>query len=127
MVLYCGGEEAVAEMGELVGSGAGAGAADRHLVGAPVVEWGDAGPPLERHAHADLMIAAADPGEFGGVELRCLLAEQRIEAGTAPDDAEHRAVLGADAIKPIGEAKAASAFHVLHHERGIARDVAADM
>src|SRR5262249_39215245 len=114
-------------LGKLVGVGAGAGAADRHLLGAQVVECGDAGASPERHTHANLMIAAADPGEFGRVKLRRLLAEQWIEAGAPPDDAEYRAVLGADAIKPIGEAKAAGAFHVLHHDRGIARDVTADV
>ena len=73
------------------------------------------------------MIAATDPGELGAVELRRLLAKQRIKSGAASDDGEHRAVLGGDAIEPVGKAQAAGAFHVLHHNGGVARDVTADM
>ena len=61
-------------------------------LGQHVLELGDAaGVPGD--ADADLVVGAADPGEFGGVELRRLVAEQRIEAGAAADDAERRAVL----------------------------------
>ena len=44
-------------------------------------------------ADADLVVGAADPGVLGGVELRRLVAEQRIEAGAAADGAERGAVL----------------------------------
>src|SRR5262249_5222419 len=49
------------------------------------------------------------------------------ESSTAPDRAECRAVPRCDVIKPVGEHKAASARHVLWHDRGVARDEARHM
>ena len=80
-----------------------------------------------RDADADLVIAAADPGELGAVELRRLLPQQRVEAGAAADDAEHRAVLGGDAVEPVGEPQAAGALHVLDDDGRVAGNVPADV
>ena len=106
----------LSDLRELVGVGRAAGAADDQLLGQQVLELGDAaGVPGD--ADADFVVGAADPGELGGVELRGLVAEQRIEAGAAADDAERRAVLRADVVEPVGEPQAAGALHVLRHDR----------
>ena len=81
--------------------------------------------PCPGDADADLVVGAADPVELGRVELRALVAEQRIEAGAAADDAEGRAVLGADIVEPVGEPQAAGALHVLRHDVRIAGNVLA--
>ena len=78
--LEIGAEHAVEDARELVGIGARAGAADRELLGEEVVELGDAG-TLHRHADADFVVGAADPGEFRGVERVALADQQRIEGG----------------------------------------------
>src|SRR5262249_12976361 len=91
-------------------------------------EFGDAGvPALEGDTDADLVIAAADPGKLGAVELRRLLAEQRIKSGAASNDGEHRAVLGGNAIEPVRESQATGALHVLRHNGWVAGYMTADM
>ncbi len=117
-------EHAVEHARELIGIGAGAGAADRELLGEQVLEFGDAG-ILHRHADADFVIGAADPAEFLRVEGVALADQQRIEGDAAADRAERGAVLRRDAIKIIGEPQTAGAFHVLRHQRRIAGDMRA--
>ena len=95
--------------------------------GQEVVEFGDLGAAVPHHADADLVIGAADPVEPVAVELRGLVAEQRIEAGAAADGADHRAVLVGDVVEPVGEPQAAGAFHVLRRHLRIAGNVLAEM
>ena len=79
------------------------------------------------HAHAHLVVGAADPGELGAVELHALGREHRIETGAAADDGEHRAVLRRDPIHPVGEPQAAGAFHVPRDDVRPSGDVLADV
>src|SRR5262249_50840032 len=121
--LHLGAEHAVENARELVGVGTHRGAADGDLLGEQVLELLDARGGVPRHAHAHLVVGAADPGELGAVELGALLAEDRIEPGAAADGGDHAAVLWGDAEHPVGEPQAAGAFHVLRHDRRIAGDV----
>ena len=95
--------------------------------GQEVLEFHDLGAAVPHHADADLVIGAADPVEPVAVELRGLVAEQRIEAGAAADGADHRAVLVGDVVEPVGEPQAAGAFHVLRRHRRIAGNVLAEV
>src|SRR6185369_17734427 len=105
-------EHAVEHARELVGVGRLAGAADDQLLAQGVLEPGDAA-ALPGHADAYLVVGAADPGELVGLELRALGAEQRIEAGAAPDGADRGAVLRRHVVEPVGEPQAAGALRVL--------------
>src|SRR5262249_14951257 len=125
--LHPGAEHAVDDAGELVGVGGGAGAAHGQFVGQEIFKPGDLGASVPHDADAHLVVGAADPVELGAVELRGLAAEQRIKAGTAPDGAEHEAVLGCDVEEPVGEPQAAGAIHVLGRHHRIARDVFAEV
>jgi di/tricarboxylate transporter len=101
--LHVRAKHAIDDARKLIGIGTRAGAANRHLLGAQVIEGVDSAVTLIGDADAHLVGAAFDPGELGAIELRRLPAEQRIEAGAAADRGKHRAVLGRDAVKPIGK------------------------
>ena len=78
-------------------------------------------------ADADLVVGAADPGELGGVVLRALVAEQRLERDAAAGGAERGAVARRGLVEPVGEPQPAGALHVLGHHRRVARDVLAQV
>src|SRR5258705_8810937 len=122
--LHLGAKDAVDDPRALIGVGRGAGAADDQLAGHQVLEPRDAaGAPGD--ADADLVVGAADPVELRRVELCGLVAEQRIEAGAAADDAERRAVLWRDIEQPVGEPQRARPLHVLRYHVRIAGNVLA--
>src|SRR5262249_24739178 len=73
----------------------------------------------ERDTDANLIVGAADPGKFRGIETRALLVEQRIEGGAPADRADDATVTRRRRIKVIGEPQAAGAFHILRHDGGI--------
>ena len=76
-------------------------------------------------ADADFVRDAADPGELRRIELRALgSVEQWLNDDAAGEGGKHRAVLGRQTVKIIHGLEAARARHILHHERGIARDIA---
>src|SRR5262245_1160956 len=110
--LHLGAEQAVDDARELIGVSGRAGAADGQLLAHEVFELVDAG-AVPRDADADLIVGAADPGVFGGVELRTLVSEQRIKASAAPDHPERAAILGPDLVEPVGKPKTPGAVHVL--------------
>src|SRR5262249_14748616 len=119
-------KRAVEHARELIGVGAGAGAADRQLLDKQILELGDAGFP---HCDADayLVVGAADPIEFLRIEGVALSDQERIESNAAPDRADRGTVARHDAKKVIGETKAAGAFEVFRHQCRIARDMRAEM
>ena len=78
-------------------------------------------------AHIGLDRRRAEPGEFGGVELRAGRAGQRPEHGVARDQRHGGAVLGRHVVDEIGGAIAAGAFQVLRVYGRIARQMRADM
>ena len=82
---------------------------------------------LQRDADGDLVIGAADPGEFRRVILRSAFIEQRIEGDAACGRAEDGAVARRRRIEKIGEPEAPGALHVLRHDGRISRNVLADM
>jgi len=124
--LELGAEHGVEHRGELIGVVTGAGRADGERLRQHILEFADAG-GSQRDADADLVIGAADPGEFRGVVSRARFAEQRIERGAPAGGANHAAVARRSTVEIIGQPQAAGAFHVLRHDGGIARDVAAEM
>ena len=87
-------EHAVEHPRELIGVGAGAGAADRQFLGEQVLEFGNAG-ILYRHADADFVVGAADPAEFLRVERIGLADQQRIEGDAAAEGTERGPSCGA--------------------------------
>ena len=117
-------QNAVEHARELIGVGAGAGAADGELLGEQVLEFGDAG-ILQRHADADLVVGAAEPVELDRVELIAFADQERIEGDAAAEGGEHRAILRRHAIEPVGEAQAAGAFHVARYQGRIAGNMRA--
>ena len=121
---HAGAEHAVDDLGELIGVGAGAGMGDHQLLRQHVVESRDAA-RVPRHAEADFAAGAADPGELGRVELRGLVAEQRLEGGRAIDGPETGPVARRGVVEQVCEPQAAGALDVLRHDRRIARNVLA--
>src|ERR1051326_1366199 len=85
--LHLGAEYAVDDARKLIGVRRGAGAADDQLALLQVLELGDAG-GAPGDAERDLVVGAADPIELGGVELRGLVAQERIETSAAAEDAK---------------------------------------
>ena len=96
-------------------------------LGQQVVELRYLAAAVPDDADADLVVGAADPVELGTVELRSFAAEQWVEAGAAPNRAEHEPFLGGDVVKPVGESQAAGTIHVLRGDDRIARNVIAEM
>src|SRR5262249_56909414 len=90
-----------------------------------VVEFGESR-GSRGDADADLVIGAADPGEFRSVKSRAGFVEQWIEGGAPAGRADHCAVARRRRIKIIGEAETASAFHVLRHDGRIAGNMVAE-
>src|SRR5215472_1870986 len=82
---------------------------------------------VPRSADADLVGAAADPGEFARIEIGAARPDQRLHRHAAPEYAEHRAVLRGGVVNIIGGTQAAGARHVLDHDRWMARNVLAEM
>src|SRR5437763_15948716 len=117
--LQLGAEDGVHRLREDVGIGARAGAADEDGARVEVLEARDSG-LAPRRAHAHLVVRAAEPAEFRGLELRALGAEQRIERDAAADGAEYRAVLRRRLVQPVRKSQASRAFHVLRHDHRIA-------
>jgi hypothetical protein len=117
-------EHVVEHARELIGVGAGAGAADGKLLGEQILEFGDAG-ILQRHTDADLVVGAAEPVEFLCIELVALADQERIEGDAAADGAERRAVLRRHAVEPVGEPQAAGAFHVARYQGRVSGNVRA--
>jgi hypothetical protein len=64
-------EHIIENAGKLISVGAGAGTADRQLLGEQVLEFRDAG-ILHRETDADLIVGAAEPVKFLRVELVAL-------------------------------------------------------
>ena len=119
-----GAQNAVEHARELIGVGAGAGAADGELLGEQVLEFGDAG-ILQCHADADLVVGTAQPVELDGVELIAFADQQWIEGDATAESGEDRTVLRCHAVEPVGEAQTAGAFHVARYQGRIAGNVRA--
>ena len=115
--LEFGAEHRVDQSGKLVGVVAGAGRADGERLGVEIVKFGKAG-RSERDADAHLVVGAADPGEFRGVELCAIFVEKRIERCTAANRADDGAVVRRRRIEIIGKAKTAGPNLPLHRWGG---------
>ena len=70
----------------------------------------------------------AEPGELARVELDAgIVGDQSDQCNVAAEQREGGAVLRRQRVEVVGRAQAAGARHVLHHDAGIAGNVAADM
>jgi hypothetical protein len=80
---------------------------------------------VARHAKAHLVGNAAEPGEFGAVELG--FVDERGDALAARECADDGAVFRSDQIEIVGCLEAAGAAHVLRHDSGIAGNMLAEV
>ena len=75
----------------------------------------------------DQRVEPADPIELGGLEAHALGAELLVERDRRRADADDGAVLGRDVEDRVHRQEAAGAGLVLRHDRGLSRDVLAEM
>jgi len=83
--------------------------------------------------HQDVGVAGearrrAEPDELARIELDVgIVRDQSDQRHIAAEQTDCGAVLGRDRVEVVGGAQAAGARHVLHHDIGIARNVAAEI
>src|ERR1700691_4872848 len=89
---------------ELDGVVAGAGAANSHLRFENIFDFRDfRNFPGSTNAH--FIVSAANPTEFGGLELGARKPEQRVEGNAATDRSEYSPVLRRDFGEPIRQSE----------------------
>src|SRR4029079_3116395 len=110
-----GAERVAYESGERIRVGARAFAPDRERNLQGVREGLDLG-LMPRDAKADLVGAAAEPGEFGGIILNAGRADQRLHCQPATEGSKRGPVLRRNVVKRISGIDAAGSGDVLNDE-----------
>ena len=124
--LELGAKHAVEDLRHGLAFVARSGGGDDQFLLPHLLEGRDAG-LVPRGAQAHLVVGAAEPEEFLGVELRALHAEQRPERAAASHGGERGAVLRRLLVHEVGQPDRARAFHVARHDRRVAGNVLADV
>src|SRR5262245_16414971 len=106
-----GAERVVGEFGKLIGVVANTRRTDGELLRHYVIPARHTR-CVPGHAHADLVVGAADPGELRRFVLRGLVAQQRIERHAAAGGAERGAILRGNAVEIVRQPQAPRTLHV---------------